>query len=92
MITHAAVCRIGHVVSDDIAASPAPVRCRLCGTRVWTVCPSCEAPLPGLPFTMIQGSAGTLVRRLLQTQVQATEDCPACQEPYPWSFPDRKPA
>lgn len=92
MITHAAVCRIGHVVSEDIAASPAPARCRLCGARVWTVCPSCEAPLPGLPFTMVQGPEGALVRRMLQTQVQATADCLACHEPYPWAFPHRKQA
>ncbi len=90
MITRAALCRLGHVVSDDIASAPPSARCRLCGTRVWSVCPSCEAPLPGLPFTMIQGAEGHLVRRLLKTTVEATSECPACHEAYPWSFPHQK--
>ncbi len=90
MITRAALCRLGHVVSEDLASAPAPLRCRLCGAHVWTVCPSCEAPLPGLAFTMVQGAEGHLVRRLLNTTVEATEACPACREPYPWSFPHRE--
>lgn len=86
MQTRVAICRIGHLASEDLSAFPAPEKCRLCGKKVYTSCWNCGKPLLGLEFTAVQGPGGSLLRRFLSATRKAPKKCPTCGDAYPWSF------
>jgi hypothetical protein len=81
-----AICRIGHLVSEDLSSFPAPDKCRLCGKQVYTTCWNCGVSLLGLEFTTVQASGGRLLRRFFGTARKSPKTCPSCGDSYPWAF------
>jgi hypothetical protein len=71
----AAICRRGHVVSNDaLAEVEARRRCGECGARVFTACPGCEAPV-----------LGPLRHAVYAVAWKPDEFCWHCGLPCPWA-------
>ena len=83
--THAAICRLGDVVSRDVEQDAPPARCPRCGVTVYRRCVGCSTPIPGPSYALVQGAAPlTLVRRY-EVEYEPPERCERCRVPHPWA-------
>ena len=83
--THAAICRLGDIVSRDVRQEPAPPRCPRCGVAVFTNCVSCDAPVRGPEYELVQGMEPmTLFRRYRGDYVPPLR-CTRCRSAHPWA-------
>jgi hypothetical protein len=77
----AAICKLGHVVRDDIYDPPEPGAptefCEECDTRVFRSCPSCNEPIrgPDLSSMFIP----------MRDRWSRPDFCRGCGAPYPWA-------
>lgn len=72
----AAICRRGHVQTEDLTHGEVGDRCPTCGAKVLTSCPACSTRIRG--YYHVPGVIA------LGTEYKAPRFCDACGKPFPW--------
>ena len=83
--THAAICRLGDVVSRDIQEDSAPARCPRCGVAVFTDCVRCSAPVRGPKYEITQGYRPMTLIRRYEDDYKPPRRCYRCRTSHPWA-------
>lgn len=72
----AAICRRGHVQTQDLTHAEVGDRCPTCGAKVLTACPACGTRIRG--YYDVPGVID------LATEYKPPRFCDACGKPFPW--------
>ena len=83
--THAAICRLGDIVSRDNTQDPAPARCPRCGVAVFTECVRCTAPVRGPEYEVTQGYLPMTLIRRYEGDYEPPRHCYRCRAAHPWA-------
>ncbi len=83
--THAAICRLGDVVSRDIEREPAPTRCPRCGVTVFANCINCNAAVRGPEYELLQGYEPLSLYRRYEGDFHPPRRCYRCRSLHPWA-------
>jgi hypothetical protein len=73
----AAVCKRGHLITQDATDYPATPRCKECGAKVITTCPSCG--------DIVRGYHDVPYGYLDMRDYSPPTFCHNCGDPYPWA-------
>ena len=80
-----AICRIGHLVSEDRAKERPPSQCPRCGVGTFDCCLDCGAPIRGRDYELQQSPDTTVLSRVYVSDGRVPVTCHRCGEDYPWA-------
>ena len=73
----AAICRRGHVYSEDLTLTPSAGRCSTCGAKIITACSSCNSIIRG--YYHVPGVAD------FGSDYKPPDFCHDCGQPHSWA-------